>query len=119
MSWLGRLVSGARFLGTRAAPMASYLGRALPGAMSVAGRGLATAGQLAANPLVGQLAQKIGVNPNVMRQVAGGISNAQAGLNLAPQVMQNVQNSVRSAAAAAAPAAQSLASLYRTVQGGR
>lgn len=117
MSWLGRLVStGSRFLG-KAAPMARFIGRNAPNALNIANRGLSAAAQLAANPLVNQLAQKAGVNPNVMKQVAGGINNAQAGLNLAPQMVRNVQQSAQNAMAAAAPAAQSLAQLYRTVQG--
>jgi hypothetical protein len=95
----------------------SFLGRNLPGAMNVASRGLSAASQLAANPLVNQLANKVGVSPNTMRQVAGGINNMQAGVNLAPQVMRNVQNSVQQAARAAAPGVQSLASLYRSVNG--
>ena len=118
MSWLGRLVStGSRFLG-KAAPMASFLGRNLPGAMNLASRGLNTASQLAANPLVNQAMNRFGVNANTMRQVAGGISNAQAGLNLVPGTARSVQQGMQGVAAAAAPAAQSLASLYRTVQGG-
>ena len=118
MSWLGRLVSGsARFLG-KAAGTASFLGRNLPGAMNLASRGLNTASQLSANPLVNQLANRFGVNANTMRQVAGGISNAQAGLNLVPGTARSVQQGMQGVAAAAAPAAQSLAALYRTVQGG-
>jgi hypothetical protein len=89
----------------------------MPTALNMASRGLNTASQLAANPLVNQLANRVGVSPNTMRQVAGGINNMQAGVNLAPQVMRNVQTSAQQVAQAVAPAAQSLASLYRTVQG--
>jgi hypothetical protein len=98
--------------------VASYLGRNLPTAMNMASRGLNTASQLAANPLVNQAMNRFGVNANTMRQVAGGINNVQAGLNLVPGTVRSVQQGVQGVAAAAAPAAQSLAQLYRTVQGG-
>lgn len=110
MSWLGRVIgAGSRFL-AKAAPVASYLARTAPSALN-------TVSRIASNPLVNQLATKIGVNPNVMRGISMGASNVGAGLNLVPGVVNDVRQGYQSAMAASDPARKSLAQLYRTSMG--
>jgi hypothetical protein len=111
MSFLGRIASlGSRFLG-RVTPVASYIGRVTPSVL----RGIQTA---ASNPLVGQLASRIGVNPSVLRSVGAAASNVGAGLSLIPGAIHTTREAAHDAMNASAPARQSLAQLYRTVQGG-
>ena len=106
MSWLGRLVSGgSRFL-ARAAPTATFLARAAPQFAS----GLAT---LASNPLLNAAANKLGVNPAVMRNIATGANNVGAGLSLIPGIVGDARAAAQGAMSAAAPVKQSMAQLYR------
>lgn len=117
MAWLGRVFSaGSRFIG-KVAPVASYIGRVAPSALNAVSR-------FSSDPTVNAIANRIGINPNVLRNVGQGASNVGAGLSLIP----GVANDLRGAAAGAAqgyqsavqatnPARQSLAQLYNTATG--
>jgi hypothetical protein len=108
MSFLGRMFStGARYL-SKAAPVASFLGRAAPSVLS-------NISAFASNPLVNAAANRFGINPNVMRNIATGASNIGSGLSLVPGVAHDVKYAARSAMAAAEPAKASMAQLYRTL----
>jgi hypothetical protein len=98
---------GSRFLG-KVAPVASYIGRVAPQAIGAAN-------QFVSNPLVNQIANKIGVSPATMRNVATGVSNVQSGISLVPGIYNQSKAAVSGAMQAAAPARQSMAELYRTL----
>lgn len=110
MSFLARFASGAtRFL-SRSAPAISYLSRNAP-------RAFATAAAVASNPVAQQVAQKIGVGPQVMRGLAAGANNVASAINLMPGAVRDMRAAAQGAMQAADPARRSLAELYRTAQG--
>ena len=99
--------TGSRFL-ARTAPMASFIARTAPSVVN-------TVGALASNPLLNAAAQRVGINPNVMRNIATGASNIGAGMSLIPGVVNDARAATNSALSATAPARQSMATLYRTL----
>ena len=106
MSFLGRAFAlGSRFLG-KVAPAARFIGKYAPAALS-------TAGRIASDPTVNMLANRVGVNPNILRNVGAGVNNVAAGISLLPGLQQSAQGT----AAAAANTGQSLAQLYNTLKG--
>lgn len=106
MAFLGRAFAlGSKFLG-KVAPAARFIGKYTPSVLS-------TVGRIAADPTVNMLANRVGVNPNVLRNVGTGVNNVTAGINLLPGLQQSAQG----AASAAAGTGQSLAQLYNTLRG--
>jgi hypothetical protein len=106
----------SRFIG-RAAPVARFLATNAPTALKYAGQAADVAGRVATNPLVAQLANRAGVNPNTLGAMQRGIHSVGAGINLAPQVMRDVGAAARQGGQAANAAKASLAQLYRTAHG--
>ena len=110
-----RYASGASRLLGRAAPATRFLARALPGALD-------TAARFSTNPAVQAAVQRIGGDKgtSVLRSLAGGVSNAQAGINLAGGVVRDARSAygaTQNAFNAAKPAATSLARLMNTSMG--
>lgn len=115
MNFLARAISGGSRLIARAAPASRFIARNLPGALN-------TAARFSTNPAVQAAVQQIGGNKgtSVLNNLAGGVSNVQAGLQLVPGVVSDARNAYGAASNAysqAKPVVNSLARLMQTTRG--
>jgi hypothetical protein len=103
---------GRSFLGA-AKTGGALLGRAMPSVMT----GLSTAGQLAANPALQQLGQKMGIDPTHFRTLGQTATNVGNALGMVPGAYNDMQSAGGQIRNAVVGAKRSLADVYAASRG--